>query len=303
MGFSSVDDLVSKISQEKIHRADWFYKTQINYITNSTTVGLDLSSHDGSYGSRNLFPGTALNWRTCDDNTGNGTQIFGIPHGGNTSPETKHLISVSAIHPPTGLPATGGVLVLVDLQGYWPGVNNSTTATQTLIGTPSLRYANGAGCRLYLVQTAAPVTGTYNINCNYVNQSNNVTAMTTIPGKSLPQAGLISSSIPGVGTASALYFPLINGDTGIINVNNITLTTARAGGTAALCLARPICTIPLTTGASIPTERDFVYQTPSMPRIHDGACLTWLYFSGTGSTTSNLVISTQFSGHIETAWG
>lgn len=50
----------------------------------------------------------------------------------------------------TGVP---GTLMLVDLQGYWPGISNNTTSAQTLVGTPSLRYANGAGCRLYWVQT------------------------------------------------------------------------------------------------------------------------------------------------------
>jgi hypothetical protein len=302
MGFSSVDDLVSKISQEKIHRADWQYVNQTTATTASTTVGIDLASSPGSYGSVNLFPGTDLNWATCDESTGNGTQIFGIPHGGNVSPETKHLINAAAIHPPAGLPVTGGVLVLVDLQGYWPGINHGVTTTQTLIGTPSLRYTNGVGCRLYLVTTAAPASGTYNINCSYVNQSDNTSTITTIPGKSLPRVGQISSSTPGIGLPS-LYFPLVNGDTGVKNVNNISFTTARANGTAALCLARPICTIPLTTGVSQPTEREFVYQTPSMPRIYDGACLTWLYFSGTGASSTLVAANTIFRGHIETAWG
>lgn len=34
------------------------------------------------------------------------------------------------------------------------------------------------------------------------------------------------------------------------------------------------------------TERDFVNQLPSLPKIDDGACLSWMLFS-TGATTVN----------------
>jgi hypothetical protein len=300
MAFSSVDDLVSSISEGKITRSDWQYVNEANVIVSTSSVGVDLSSLPGDYGTKNSYPGTALQWVTCNDSAGNGTDIFGIPHGGNVSPETKHLLNATAILPPAGLAAVNGLLVLVDLQGYWPGINHGVTTTQTLIGTPSLRYADGVGCRLYLVTTAQPASGTYNINCSYVNQSNNNSTIPTIAGRSFPTVGQISSAFPG--SAPSIYLPLVNGDTGVKNVNTIQFTTARAGGTAALCLARPICTVPFYQQVNYTTERDFVYQTPSMPRIYDGACLVWLYFSGTGASNTNIAANASFYGSIQCAW-
>jgi len=300
MAFISVDDLVSEISEGKIHRSDWQYRTDVAAAAASVSVGSNLSSYPGMFGTPNTFPGTALSWVTCNNSTGNGTQIFGIPHGGNVSPDTKHLISVSAFAQ-VGPPTSGGTLVLVDLQGYWPGINHGTTSTQTLTGTPSLRYDDGIGCRLYLVTTAPPATGTYNINCSYVNQSDGNSVIPAIAGRSAPVIGQISSAFPG--GAPSLYFPLVDGDIGVKNVNNIQFTTARAGGTAALCLAKPIVSLPLVAAVNNTNEKEFVYQTPSMPIIKDEACLVWLYFSGTGGTGAVLAANTGFTGHIETAWG
>jgi hypothetical protein len=300
MGFTSVDDLVSELSNEKVKRSDWQYVTETAVSTVSLAVGVDLSSVPGQFGTKNQYPGTARNWVSCSDAAGNGTQIFGIPHGGNVSPETKHLLHASAILPPAGLPVVGGVLVLVDLQGYWPGINHGVTTTQTLLGTPTLRYESGSGCRLYLVTTAQPASGTYNINVSYVNQSGNTSTIPATAGRSFPVISQIASAAPGL--VPSLYLPLVDGDTGITNVNDIQFTTARAGGTAALCLAKPLCTIPLTTAVNHTTEREFVYQTPSVPRIYDGACLTWLYFSGVGGTGTSIGANTTFVGHIETAW-
>ena len=71
---------------------------------------------------------------------------------------------------------------------------------------------------------------------------------------------------------------------------------ASGAGTAALALVRPIAIMPITT-AGVAVERDFVNQFPSLPRIIDGACLTWLYFAG-AATAAN----TNFYGSIEAAW-
>jgi hypothetical protein len=55
--------------------------------------------------------------------------------------------------------------------------------------------------------------------------------------------------------------------------------------------------LPLTT-AGVAGERDLVNQLPSMPRIIDGACLTWLYFSGAATAANS-----NFYGAVEFAWG
>jgi len=89
-----MDDLYSEITNGKFNRADW------NKITGGAayTAGrwYDLSPLNGTPVA-NAWAGTALNWRTCDETTGNGTQIFGIPHGGNVTPDTKHGLNVGAM--------------------------------------------------------------------------------------------------------------------------------------------------------------------------------------------------------------
>jgi hypothetical protein len=243
----------------------------------------------------NAFAGTALAWRTCDETTGNGTQIFGLPHGGNVSPDTKHVLNVAALTSvATGVPAQ---LMLVDLQGYWPGITNNSATAQTLTGTPSLRYTNGAGCRLFWVQTAAAGATAQNIALSYSN---------TVPtsGRTLPvTVAMTASGIVGhishSGTAANNYgpfLPLASGDTGVSTVATVTFSAANTG-TGALCLARPLLTLPLTT-VSVAAERDLLNQLPSLPRVMDGACLTWLYFAGAAAAAS-----TNFYGAVEVGWG
>jgi len=292
MGFSSLDDMVSEITAGKFHRAD------VNKITGASayTAGrwYDMSLLNGTP-IANAFAGTALTWKTCDETTGNGTQIFGIPHGGNVSPDTKHIVNVSALTAvATGVPAQ---LMLVDLQGYWPSISNNTTSAQTLLGTPTLRYTNGAGCRLFQVQTAAAGATAQNIALSYTDSAGN--AGNALPVTVSMTASAIAGHISHSGTAANNYgpfLPLASGDTGVQNVATVTMSAANTG-TFALCLAKPLLTIPITT-VSVAAERDLVNQLPSLPRVKDGACLVWLYFAGaaTGAST-NFYLSSEF------AWG
>jgi len=292
MPFSSMDDLVNEITSGKFNRADW------NKLTGAAayTAGrwFDMSGLAGTPVA-NAFAGTALAWRTCDEATGNGTQIFGLPHGGNVSPDTKHILNVSAVTAvATGVPAQ---LMLVDLQGYWPGITNNSATAQTLTGTPTLRYTNGAGCRLFWVQTATAGATAQNISVSYTNTT--PTAGRALPVTVAMTASAIAPHISHSGTAANNYgpfLPLASGDTGVSNVATVTFSAANTG-TGALCLARPLLTLPLTT-ASVAAERDLLNQLPSLPRVMDGACLTWLYFAGaaTGATTN-------FYGAVEVGWG
>jgi len=287
-----MDDLINEMTSGKFSRADW------NKLTGAAAYAAgrwyDMSNLNGTPVA-NAWAGTALAWRTCDEATGNGTQIFGIPHGGNVSPDTKHILNVSAVTAvATGVPAQ---LMLVDLQGYWPGISNNSAVAQTLTGTPSLRYTNGAGCRLFWVQTAAAGATAQNIALSYSN---------TVPtsGRALPvtvamTASAIAGHISHSGTAANNYgpfLPLASGDTGVSNVASVTMSAANTG-TGALCLARPLLTLPITT-ASVAGERDLLNQIPSLPQVKDGACLVWLYFAGAATAAS-----TNFYGSLEMAWG
>lgn len=293
MGFSSQDDLINEITTNgKFNRADF------NKITGASayTAGrwYDMGSLAG-FPVANAWAGTALAWRACDEATGNGTQIFGIPHGGNVSTDTKHALNAALLTAvATGVP---GVMMLVDLQGYWPGISNNTTSAQTLTGTPSPRYANGAGCRLFQVQTAAAGATAQNIALSYTDQDGNTG--NTLPVTVAMTASAIVGHISHSGVAANNYgpfLPLASGDSGVQNVATVTMSAANTG-TFALCLARPLLQIPITTAAVL-AERDLVNQLPSMPRIYDGACIVPLFFAGAA-----VAASSNFYGSLEVGWG
>ena len=293
MPFTSVDDLVSEITNGKFIRSDW------NKITGGAayTAGrwYDFSSLAGTPVA-NAWAGTALNWVTCNETTGNGTQIFGIPNGGNVSTDTKHLLNASAITAvATGVPSQ---LMLVDMQGYYPGINMNLATAQNMVGTPTLRYANGVGVRAALVITATSGATAHNVAMSYTNTAG--TAGRTLPVTVSCTASAITPHITHSGTAANNYgpfLPLASGDLGIQSVQSVTISAASGAGTAALVLYRPLMTIPLTT-ASIASERDLLNQIPSLPRIVDGACLTWLYFAGAATGAA-----TNFYGSLEMGWG
>jgi hypothetical protein len=293
MSFTSMDDLIAEITAGKFNRADW------NKITGAAayTAGrwYDLSSLAGTPVA-NSFAGTSLTWTPCDESTGNGTDIFGIRHGGNVTPDGKALLNAMAItQVATGVPSQ---LMLVDMCGYWPNISMNSAVAQTLSGTPSLRYTNGEGVRAFLtIRTTSGATA-HNVNINYTDQSGNTG--NTLPVTVSCTASAITPHITHSGTAANNYgpfLPLANGDYGIRNVASVTLSAASGAGTAALVLAKPIMTIPLMA-AAIASERDFVNSLPSLPEIKGGACLTWLYFTGAAAAAN-----TNFYGSLEFGWG
>lgn len=293
MAFTSIDDMVSEISNGKFTRVDW------NKITGAAayTAGrwYDLSALNGTP-IANAWAGTSLTWTSCTESTGNGTQIFGMPNGGNVSTDTKHLLNASAITAvATGVP---GQLMLVDMQGYYPGINMNVATSQSLSGTPSLRYTNGVGVRAALVTVTTTGATAHNISMTYTNSAG--TGSRTLPVTVAATASAITPHITHSGTAANNYgpfLPLASGDVGIQSVQSIQLSAASGAGTAALVLYKPLMTIPLTT-ATVASERDFLNQIPSLPQIKDGACLTWLYFAGAATAAS-----TNFYGSLEMAWG
>jgi hypothetical protein len=112
-------------------------------------------------------------------------------------------------------------------------------------------------------------------------------------------ASAIVPHISHAGTAANNYtpfLPLAGGDYGVRNVASVTFSAANTG-TGALVLARPIIEIPIGV-ASLYHNKDLLGQVPSLPRIPDGACLTWVLVTGAATAAS-----TTFSGHVEYVWG
>jgi hypothetical protein len=292
MAIQSIDNLVTSISTGRTVRFDF------NKITGASawTAGrsYDMGSLAGSPVA-NAWAGTALAWTACTETTGNGTQIFGIPHGGNVSALIKHILNMGLLS--TAATAIPGTLYLVDLEGYWPGISNNTTSAQNLTGTPAPRYTNGAGLRLFQVQTAVAGATAQNLALSYTDQAGNTG--NTLPVTVAMTASAIVGHISHSGTAANNYgpfLPLASGDSGVQNVASVTMSAANTG-TFALCLAKPLAQITLGV-ASLYHEKDLVNQIPSLPVIKDGACIVPLFVAG-----GAVAASTTFVGHMEAVWG
>jgi hypothetical protein len=273
------------------------WRTDFNKITGASayTAGraYDMSALAG-HPVANAWAGTALNFIECDEAAGNGTQIFGMRHGGNVTPDIKHVLNLGALTTAaTGIPST---LYLVDIEGYWPGISNNTTSAQNLVGTPSLRATNGEGLRLYWVQTAVAGATAQNIALSYTDQGG--AAGNTLPVTVAMTASAIVGHISHSGVAANNYtpfLPLASGDFGVRNVASVTFSAANTG-TGALVLAKPIIEIPLGV-LSLYHNKDTLSQVPSLPPIPDGACLAWILVAG-----GAVAASTTFVGHIESVW-
>jgi hypothetical protein len=284
----SQDNLIASLSGGKSTRYDW------NKITGGAAYAAgrwyDFSQLNG-LPVANTYAGTALAWTATNESS-----AFSLQHGGAVSTDFKHLLNMAAWSTAaTGVP---GTLQLIDLQGYWPGISLNVATAQTLTGTPTLRYSNGAGLRLFLAATVAAGAVAHNLGVSYTNQSG--TAGRTLP---VTVAGTVSAITPHLvhsGTAANNYgpfLPLAAGDSGIQNAASVTLSAASGAGTAALVLVRPLAQITLSV-AGLMTEKDLLNQIPSLPRIMDGACLTWLYAAG-----NNTAALSTFAGSTEFVWG
>lgn len=286
MSFTSLDDLISELTAGKTTGPVAWNKL----VPAAHTAGrwYDFSPLAGTPVA-NAWTGTALNWQNANASSG-----WAMPMGAAVTPDTKHLLNAMAVTPGV----VPGVLMLVDMQGYYPGISLNSATAQTLVGTPTLRYANGAGVRAYFVVTSASGATAHNIAMSYTDQAGN--AGNTLPVTVACTASAITSHITHSGTAANNYgpfLPLAAGDSGIRSVQTVTISAASGSGAGALVLARPLLTLPLTT-TGLAVERDLVNQIPSLPQIQDDACLTWLYFAG-GTTAAN----TNFYGTLEAAWG
>jgi hypothetical protein len=299
MSFANVNQIVTAMTNEQTSRADFNYQVVSGVTTTSITVGMDLSYQLNSYGGRNLYPGANLTWQSC-----NASSRFSIAHGFANgvvgASNTQHITNICTYTPATvgTPPPVGGFLILVDLQGYWPNVSYTTTSVQSLTGTPTLRYTNGEGCRLYLVTTTAAGATAQNIRIFYNGTSGTAANSDLTAMRVSSAAGQIPNS-----RAPNIYFPFAGGDTGVSNCINVLFSAASTAGSGALCLAKPLAYIPFTTAASVASEREFLYQTPTLPRIYDNACLVFLYVSNLGGSSSNIAVNSTFAGHIETVWG
>lgn len=291
MAFSSFDDLINEMSTNgKFNRYDF---TKTSAVTAGVGRWYDMSLQNGlPVANPYTAETTNLKFRALTDADG-----MGMWHGGNVSPDTKHIVNIGAFgNTATSVPS---VLQLVDVLGYYPITTVTTTTAQTLNNTVTLpRYADGAGVRAYIVARATCGAGTPTIQISYTNEKGvagrvvpvTLTAVTTAV------AGHIVHSDPTANHYGA-FIPLASGDSGIQSIQSITLNATMTSGSLALVLCRPLTSLPITV-LGVQSERNLLNQLPSLPRVYDGANLNFLMFTGGAYAAGGSI-----SGYIETCWG
>lgn len=179
-------------------------------------------------------------------------------------------------------------------------ITDAGTGTHT-INTLLPRYTNGAGVQAFMwANNATPLgAGTPNLSLpSYTNseQTTGRATPTVLPiGKTAAANGLILYSGTGAGKYGP-FMPLQSGDSGIAKVDNVQLSATYTSGEFSIGLCRPLITMPMTT-IGVASEREFVNQLPSMPRVYDGANLVWLIYHGAATPTNS-----AFYGHLELGW-
>ena len=296
MGFASHDALVNAITVDgQYGRIDYQKTTPVAGVAGTWT---DLGMSTGSVPA-NTYAGTSLTFVATDDTWSEGA----IYHGGNVTTATKHFLNASAsVFAAAGAP---WILMCVDQVGYVP--ITSTDVTGTGIRTVTMtaltsgsRWPDGKGLRAYFSTEVAPTAGGPNLTSFvYTDQDGNtgVSMGVTVGFAATPVAG----QVPHSGNAATRYgpfLPLAVGDYGIRDIETFTLSggTAYTGsGQLVLHLVKPLWQIPIPANGIL-SERDFVNQLPSLPKIPDGACLRFLLFqTGATTTTSPLIVSADYA--------
>jgi hypothetical protein len=173
-------------------------------------------------------------------------------------------------------------------------INITTTGT----GTHTLnwllpRYTNGAGVNAIIFNPAATAMGAAvpNLSLGYTNsaQATSRATPTVLPiGKTAASnSHILYTGATGTGKYNYMM-PLQSGDSGIAEINTIQNSISYVSGTYTVALVKEIGRFPLST-LGLASERNFLFEYPSMPRIYDGAALYFALGSGVATPASSAI--------------
>jgi hypothetical protein len=182
-------------------------------------------------------------------------------------------------------------------------IDITTTGTGThTINWLLPRYTNGAGVQAIIINPASTALGaaTPNMSLGYTNSAQTASRATptVLPiGKTAcPNSQIIYTGATGTGKYNYVM-PLQAGDAGIAEINTIQNSTSYISGTYTVLLIKELARFPIST-LGLASERNFLFEYPSMPRIYDGAAI---YFGwGSGAATP---VSSAISGQLNFVWG
>jgi hypothetical protein len=144
MGFSSLDDLIAKISVDG--QTDFQIANKTTGVAGVAGTWTDPTVFNG-FPVADTYAGTSLTYVPTDESS-----TGAIPHGGNVTSATKHFLNAGAsIFAAAGAP---WYILCMDQLGYVPitGADVTGTGSRTITMTAldgAARYPNGAGLRAY----------------------------------------------------------------------------------------------------------------------------------------------------------
>ncbi len=163
------------------------------------------------------------------------------------------------------------------------------------------RYTNGAGVQAIFFNPNSTALGaaTPNLSLGYTNsaQATGRATPTVLPiGKTAcPNSQILYTGATGTGKYN-YQMPLQSGDAGIAEINTIQNSTSYVSGEYSVALIKELARFPLST-LGLASERNFLFEYPSMPRIYDGAALYFLIGHGVATPTNSAL-----SGILTTVW-
>lgn len=178
------------------------------------------------------------------------------------------------------------------LAGTQIDITTAGTGTHTITWLLP-RYTNGAGVQAIIFNPAATALGaaTPNLSLGYTNsaQATSRATPTVLPiGKSAASnSHILYTGATGTGKYNFMM-PLQSGDSGIAEINTIQNSVSYVSGTYTVALVKEIGRFPLST-LGLASERNFLFEYPSMPRIYDGAALYFALGSGVATPASSAI--------------
>lgn len=163
------------------------------------------------------------------------------------------------------------------------------------------RYTNGAGVNAIWFNSNSTALGaaTPNLDIGYTNSAQVASRVTpaVLPiGKSAASnSHIIYTGATGTGKYNYMV-PLQAGDSGIAEINYIRNSVSYVSGEYTVALVKELARFPLST-LGLASERNFLFEYPSMPRIYDGAALYFVLGSGVATPASSAI-----SGMLTTVW-
>lgn len=200
----------------------------------------------------------------------------GLRHGGNVSPLSKYVRSVSA----SCVTAGGAVqrLYLMDYLMFYPFFDMGTTDAQTTTNVQTLtRYTDGDGVRMMAVLVAPHGLIGDTFTVTYTNQDGTAGRVTPLHTMTTTAAvnGTILTTSPAVAGTFGPFLALQSGDTGVRSIEAVTCTAGTDVGLFTMVLVKPLAEFSLR-GVDAPTEVDFFLEGAKVPQIVDDAYLNFI---------------------------